>query len=184
MRRPFVYISPAAAVLFSLLYFFDTEGVFAMLLPAVLAHETGHALAIWLGGGRIKALRLGIAGFKMSHSLPLEGLRGAAALGAGPLFGFVYGFVCSMLPFEFFNLSGGLSIALSLFNLLPVLPLDGGRLVCIALGERGEKFSRGISFALLMLGGSLWLLKGWISVFAMSIWLFWYNNINKTEDFS
>lgn len=184
MRRPFVYISPAAAVLFSILYFFDTEGVFAMLLPAVLAHETGHALAINLGGGRIKALRLGIAGFEMRHDLTLEGLRGIAAVGAGPLFGLLYGALCAFLPFEFFKLSGGFSIALSLFNMLPVLPLDGGRLLCIAMGERGEKLSRGISFALLMLGGSLWLLKGWISVFAMSIWLFWYNNINKTEDIS
>lgn len=167
-------ISPAALLFYALLWFFDTEGIFAAALPAVAVHEAGHALLLSLGGLRVHRLRLGLAGLEMDYLGRLRGGMGALAIAAGPLFGLAYGaFAFSRV--EYLSLSGGISLGLSAFNLLPVLPLDGGRLLAVAAGELAERISRGISLALAGLGLWLWLTMGWFSLFAMGVWLAWWN---------
>lgn len=168
-------ISPIALLLAALWYFFDNEGFFALLLPALMVHELGHAVFLRLGGAEIKSLSFGLFGFEMDYSGCLEGLKGYAALAAGPVFGFIYGILCQNFKSEFLNLSGGLSTALSLFNLLPVMPLDGGRILLMAAGNTGIYISRGIAFLLLAVAGALWFVKGWFSLFFMACWLVWCN---------
>ena len=169
------HISPGALLVFALLYFFDEDGLYAALLPAVAVHEAGHWLFLRLGGLRLRRMSLGFFGMEMDYRGSLGGAMGALAIVAGPVFGLAY----SALVFsenEYLRLSGGISLALSIFNLLPVLPLDGGRLVALATGERAEAISRGISLALAAIGAYLWLTQGWFSVFAMGAWLAWWNH--------
>ncbi len=160
---------------FALLYFFDDSGMFALLLPAVIVHEAGHALFLRLGGLRVIRVSLGIFGLEMDYNGRLCGFRGAAAIAAGPISGFVYSMLCMLSPAQFWRLSGSISIVLSVFNLLPVLPLDGGRLLECAMGDRAKYISRGISLALCGVGFFLWLSLGWFSLFIMGAWLAWYN---------
>lgn len=174
MRHIEFDISPAALLLYALLWFFDTDGIFAAALPAVAVHEAGHALFLRLGGLRVRSLRLGLAGLEMDYLGELHGGAGLFAIAAGPVFGLVYGgFIFS--DQEYLRLSGGISLALSAFNLLPVLPLDGGRLLAMAAGERAEVISRGISLALMAVGLWLWLVRGLFSLFVMGAWLTWHN---------
>ncbi len=168
-------ISPSALLIFALMYFFDGSGIFAMLLPAVLAHEAGHAVLLRCTGMEIRRVTIGIFGLEMDYSGSLRGLRGAAAIAAGPVFGLVYAALSMFSGSEFWRLSGSVSIALSAFNLMPVMPLDGGRLLMLATGERALAISRVISLALVGLGCALWISRGWFSLFAMGVWLAWYN---------
>ena len=65
-------------------------------------------------------------------------------------------------------LSAGVSLLLSLFNLLPILPLDGGRIFSIIAaellgGRRGDALTKGVSLTLataLLLAGTLLMWRG------------------------
>ena len=169
-------IKPLALLLFALVYFFDESGFIALVLPAAAFHELGHFLAMKMGGMRLRSLRLGLFGLEMDYWGSLSGGWGAAALGAGPLFGIIYFAVLTIAPFEYCRLSGEISLALSLFNLLPILPLDGGRLAQLAFGDTFFKASRIISMIFIFAALILWIYKGWIALFLISLWLFWFNN--------
>lgn len=172
-------IKPAALLIFALIYFFDESGFVALVLPAVAVHELGHFLAMKMGGMRLRCLRLGLFGPELDYWGSLSGAWGAAALASGPLAGLMYFALCMLLPYDYCRLSGEMSFALSCFNLIPVLPLDGGRLVQLALGESYYKISRVISFFLAGAALVLWICKGWFSIFAIALWLVWANNKNR-----
>ena len=96
---------------------------------------------------------------------------------------------------DWLSLSSGLSLLLSGFNLLPALPLDGGRIVLALsaafVGKRkGERITEALS---LFVGASLlaigiWLMVGGrgIGMLAAAIWLLLYQEngrglVNQTE---
>ncbi len=168
-------INPIALMALALWYFFDEDGLFALMAPAILIHELGHGVMIFFTGLGLKRMSLGIFGFEMDYRGELRGLLGFAVIAAGPVFGLLYGLACMGLNSEFLNLSGSISILLSLFNLIPVLPLDGGRLMCLAAGEYGRHISLIISIAFGAVALILWLSRGWISLFIMAVWLIWCN---------
>lgn len=168
-------ISPMALLMLATMYFFDKDGFFAALLPAVFVHEAGHAVFLKIGGLQPRRIRLGLFGFEMDYWGQLKGLPGFSAIAAGPLMGLAYGFICQQLKTEYWIFSGSISILLSLFNLLPVLPLDGGRILCMAAGKWGNKISRGIGAIIAIVALYLWLSRGWFSIFAIGLWLVWCN---------
>ena len=138
-------ISAGAALLFALLYFFDDAGLVSALAPAVLAHELGHAAALRFYGARIRRVRIGVFGVELGYAGALSGGRAVFAIAAGPAAGALYAaaaFLCARGE-GFWRLSGAVSAALTAFNLLPALPLDGGRLVEELAGEGlARKLSR------------------------------------------
>ncbi len=172
-------VKPAALLAFAIIYFFDDSGFVALVMPAVAVHELGHFSVMMIGGLRLRALRLGFFGLEMDYWGSLRGVWGTAALAAGPLAGLIYSALCMIFPYEYCRLSGEMSLALSCFNLIPVLPLDGGRLAQLAIGEAFCKISRVISIVFGL--GSLLLLiyKGWFALFAIALWLVWFNNKNR-----
>lgn len=172
-------IKPAALLAFALIYFFDESGFVALVLPAVAVHELGHFLAMKIAGLRLRCLRLGLFGPELDYWGSLTGPWGAVVLAAGPLAGLVYFALCMIFPYEYCRLSGEMSLALSCFNLIPLLPLDGGRLMQLALGELYHKISRVISFLFAGAAFALWLSNGWFSLFAIALWLVWANNKNR-----
>ena len=106
------------------------------------------------------------------------------AAAAGPVSGLLYAFAASYWAKLFQNdtaaLSAGISLLLSLFNLLPVLPLDGGRIfsriACMSLGYgRGERLSKNLGLVLstaLLAGGLLLMWQGMGAGLALAaIWL-------------
>ena len=184
MSRSRFHISAGAVLAAALLLFFlDTATLWAIALP-VAAHELGHVLALRLAGLRIRSFRAEMKGLCIEYS----GFCGTAghvfAAAAGPLAGLAYAFAASrwakLSGSETAALSAGISLLLSLFNLLPVLPLDGGRifsrLACSLMGcGRGERLCRDLGLAVGTAALALGLLLMWqgmgAGLAAAAVWL-------------
>jgi len=97
------------------------------LLPMILAaliHEFGHYLAIRCFGKRIRGVKVGISG-ALLETRDLSPAQEFICALAGPLAG--------LLPLLTIRIFPGVALCgllQSLFNLLPVYPLDGGRMAC------------------------------------------------------
>ena len=166
-------------MLIALCIILDESSFALMLLMAVIIHELGHLLFLKIFRYEIMQLSLSAFGLEIDYRGCLEGVEGLISIAAGPIFGLVYGLGSQMAGKEFWRMSGGISLALSMFNLIPVLPLDGGRMLLIIAGERGRDISRGISLVLFAAAAILSITKGWISLLLMGSWLLVYN-LRKT----
>lgn len=169
-------VSAGALLIFALAYFFDGSGMLAALLPAAAAHEAGHIAALLLCGARIRRLRLDIFGLRLDYSGRLGRASALCSALAGPAAGLVYAFPAMRAAGQGMRMSGAISLLLSFFNLLPALPLDGGRaLALLCAGRRVRACSR-VTAALLMAAG-LWALfeYGSLSLLVMGGWLLAYN---------
>ena len=127
--RPRVEVSPGFLLLLGMLLWLD-EG--AGLLPwgllACVLHELGHvAAAAWLGG-RVEELSLTAVGaeLRIHYSVPLSYGQDSLVALAGPAANLAAGGVFLALGW---TLAAVLTLAIGAFNLLPVIPLDGGRVI-------------------------------------------------------
>lgn len=105
---------------------------------AALIHEFGHAAVVWCMGGKILRFRISPFGACMETS-PMSRGRELAAIAAGPAFGLMCVFIGKWFPR--IAICGAIQ---TIYNLLPVFPLDGGRIVRCLLtdGKRGERGNR------------------------------------------
>ena len=184
MMQERIRISAFAALVGGFLYIIgDLSTILAVLLP-IAVHELGHIIALRLLGLRIIGFEIELRGFCIKYT-GCTGLLGeAAAAAAGPLAGILYAVAASaagaVSDSAWLELTAGVSLLLSVFNLLPAKPLDGGKLfgyiLALIFGERmGTKISgaaAGMVCIAAMLAG-LWLLfKGYgIAATAAALWL-------------
>ena len=138
-------LSPGFLLFLALLCWVDTLGLFWWVLLAMALHELGHLAAIFLLRGKIVSVRLRFA----DCLIVTEGLRYGQELIcalAGPAVNLLcfaaFGRLCT--PFA------AVSLLLGGFNLLPMLPLDGGRAIHAVLllllpPDRADLLSRSIS---------------------------------------
>ena len=129
-----------------------------LLLSAILAasfHELCHWVALLLCDARIHRFQIGIGG-AVIEATPLPPLQEFFCAMAGP----VGSFLCLLLirPFPLFALCGFLQ---GIYNLLPVYPMDGGRMLLCGLllinPGRAEKISSTVAAILCvaLLGGCI-----------------------------
>lgn len=136
-ERTEITVSAGALLLAAALWLFDRTGMVSVLIPAVMVHELGHAAAIAAMGGHIETIAMEASGFRMDY----RGVMGRGgelfAAAAGPASGLILSLAAAAagrgLGSEFLKCLAGVSFALSLFNLLPVFPLDGGRMLSVCL---------------------------------------------------
>lgn len=160
--------TPDFLFLLSLSWALDMGMVFRLSLLAALLHEGGHLLACLLLGIPVQRLRLTCCGGILETRGALEGRIGLLIALAGPAMNLLT--VCVLLPLadtEWAAVLLGVSLVLGLFNLLPMLPLDGGRaayalLLCLLGEEVAEeiflRLSTALKTALFMIGAVLCLL--------------------------
>ena len=136
-RRFSLEVRPGAVVLLSGLYFLLPLRWCARLALTVTVHELGHVAALILCGAQVCGLRMEGCGLVLRCTPPEGALRTVTAALAGPAAG--AGLFCILRGLGYIACAE-LSLLFSCVNLLPVLPLDGGRALYAALaalaGER------------------------------------------------
>ena len=164
-------------LLWALAYFFEDMGLIAALLPAVAVHELGHAAVLRRCGARVTGLELELTGLRMDYAGPLSPGEEALAALAGPLAGLGWTLLARALPGTYFHRSAAASLCLTALNLLPVLPLDGGRALSALAGERRAGTVSRCCAALFTAAGAAAALLGRSSLIlpAAGLWL-WMRN--------
>ena len=184
MRKEHFGISAPAVVAASLIYYLaPTDKLLAVLLP-VIFHELGHILALRLLGLRICRFRIELKGLCMEYRGCTGGLGHALAAAAGPALGLLYALAASLLAVRYNSgwlaLTAGVSLLLSAFNLLPALPLDGGRILyhlsAALFGDRAaarvtDIVSLAVGTALLVLGVYLMFRGFGLALELAAVWL-------------
>jgi len=148
-----IRISPAIFILLPICLLLGLAGSFCILFTAVTAHELAHILTARHFG--LRATRLDIT--PLGEMAVLDGIetlslpRRLWILLAGPLVSMALAGLCCALPLPLpLAAFARANLTIGLFNLLPVCPLDGGRIVCL-LTERAagivtaHRFSRRLS---------------------------------------
>jgi len=130
-------VTSGAAIVYPLWFFLDSFGWFSAAVPAILCHELGHWIAVSLSGEKVFSLRLEVFGLCMETTPFSRRREEIFCLAAGPVCGMLWGAVAFCMKGAWAGKSAAVSLGLNLFNLLPALPLDGGRILLAATG-RGD----------------------------------------------
>lgn len=120
-------------VLMALAFYFMPSVLFSAYLTAVAVHELGHIIFLKACKLRINSLNLRVNGCVIDHcGTERNNIKLLCSL-AGPGMGLIFAFVCSGVSKAFdlawLDIFAGFSLALSIFNLLPCIPLDGASVV-------------------------------------------------------
>lgn len=118
-----IEVTPGFPVFLLLLRCILPAGAFGAFLAAMVVHEFGHVLAIRLLGGSFTGFRLGFAQLTLRTGF-LSRRAELFGTAAGPALSLLCALLGPVAP-RF----AAASLLLGLFNLLPLRPLDGGRLL-------------------------------------------------------
>lgn len=97
---------------------------------AAFIHECAHVIAIYLLGGQVYSVKLGGKGAVMETALLTPGREALCAL-AGPL-----GSFSLLILSEHFPEAAFCGLVQGAYNLIPIYPLDGGRILRCLLPEK------------------------------------------------
>lgn len=135
-EMPRVKVSPGFLLILGVLFWLD-EGV--GLLPwgllACAIHELGHVAAAAVLGGSVKEISFTAIGaeLRLDYREPLTYGQDSLVALAGPAVNLLFGAMALAMSWQ---LAAVLTLAVGVFNLLPVLPLDGGRVIYGLLAGR------------------------------------------------
>ena len=155
-------------------FYFDEDNLFLLFLLAAGIHETGHFICLRIFGGRAENIKLNLLGavIKCDPNYRISYTGEIMTAIAGPManiiaalcvsfFGAVYG--------ERFYFLSGVCVIMGAFNLLPAMPLDGGRALYHAVCAARDPFcaakvtgavSKVLSMALLVTGAAILFYSG------------------------
>lgn len=155
-------LTPGFPAFLAAVWYFDSCGIFWPFLAAMTVHELAHAAVLLLLGGRIESVRLSFAQVELRTGL-LSDRTELWSTAAGP----GINLLCGCLFRRWMPAFAAVSLLLALFNLLPVWPLDGGRLLRTLLrmrwGAAGVDASQtlGLLFGLGLLAGAVFAARRW-----------------------
>ena len=152
-----------------------TEALFTAVMAAC-AHELGHLVLILKQGSLPTVLRLDASGASLRCIGPEpDFLQELARALAGPAAGLLLWLLLYGSGNSFLRTVAGMSLMLSLVNLLPAPGLDGGRVLdCLLTGvmkaDRWHRFSSWLGFLSALLTLSLGIFRS-PQLFLYGIWL-------------
>ena len=177
----------------------EKEQFFLLLLfliagfVSVLVHELGHALTAKAFGKRVEIVLQAFSGYaSYSGGAPLGRTRTFLVTAAGPalqiiLGGLVYVFAetfpgMSFQAIYFLKVLYGISFVWAILNLLPVLPLDGGRLLQTILGPSRIKLTLMISIVVAVGVGLLYFMKTGSYILPIFLGMFAYQAFQALKE--
>ena len=185
-----VRITPGFLLTMAVMFWLDEGvGLLGWGVLACVVHELGHLLVGAALGGRPRWLSLSAVGLELNMEYPagLSYGRELAVALAGPAVNLVTGGICA----QFGNyLLAGVSFGLGLLNLMPVLPLDGGRALWCVLsalfgaqtGERAADGAAGVLVGLLAgIGAAAAVSYANFTLLLAAVWLFGLTLLRKRE---
>ena len=111
--------------------FLDESGTAPLFFAAAALHEAGHVLMVYACGGTVTMLRLTALGGVLRYRLSkVSMLKDVAIAAAGPITGI--GIALLTVGSGWYRFAGA-NLILSMLNLLPIRPLDGGQIVSVLL---------------------------------------------------
>lgn len=162
----------------ALLVYLDGQNIVLWYAAACVIHEMGHWIAVVLFGGRVRALRLTAVGaeMKLDSYCALSFKKELLAALAGPFVNILFAFFFSKIGWYLF---AGINLSMGVINLLPVEPLDGGRILSCILNESCPQYKDGIakgvsvmfSGIILGLGWYAWRAWGNLTLLVAAVWL-------------
>lgn len=187
-RRPELRISAGFWLLIAWFGLINGWDLLLVVLLSAAFHELGHCVVLLLLGARIRCLQVGVCGavLETDSGSTLSYGGELAVLLAGP----GMNFLCAILALALDGWNGalfaGVNLLLCAFNLIPLQPLDGGRILFLLISwlfgpSAGERISgiigtvvgmalAGMIFLLMWRsGGSLWLLPAFCGVLG-AVW--------------
>lgn len=155
-----------------------------LLFGSILLHELGHSVVARRRRVPIEGIELHLFGGVAKMTAPPRSPQDEIAIAiAGPLVSLALGvlglgaaFALGPAAPSWLAWIGGVNLMLGVFNLLPALPMDGGRVFRAALARRkglsqgtriAVKVSKGLAIALGVLGI---FVNPWLIAIAMLIW--------------
>lgn len=156
-------ISPGVPLLLAAFVWLASPLLLGAILSAAVCHELGHWLVLRRVGGRIQRLHITVFGAEMQvddRRISYGGELLTAA--AGPVSNLLLAAALGLLGrwWEPLYLLAGAQLVLGAFNLLPALPLDGGRILWLALAWLTEPYTAQRVLSVVSLAVSLALLLG------------------------
>lgn len=130
-NRTAIYISPTAPLLLTLLVMLSSPLLLAALLLAAIPHELGHYWVLRRLHAQVTAIRVTSLGAEMQVAGRLSYGGELLAAAAGPAVNLVLALLLGLggRLWDVLYLFSGAQLVLGVFNLLPVLPLDGGSIL-------------------------------------------------------
>ena len=126
-------VSPGFLLLAAAVYFIGGLGALAAFMAAALAHELGHLAAMFMADASIRGIRITATGPVIEYGGDLTQRQQIGIIAAGPVAGLVFAALCFITDIPFLCYTGAIAMLAAMFNLLPVMPMDGGRLAKYAL---------------------------------------------------
>ena len=146
-----MYLRINLRIFIFIIIFFITKQIefYAMLMLFAFLHELGHLACGVLLGFRLKSLTINPMGLAINFKINTEDYNKSIKNGkkkkkkkiiialCGPLVNFIIALLFAKFNFSLFNFSREniiyANILIALFNLIPIYPLDGGRIIKNAL---------------------------------------------------
>ena len=126
------YIGYEAVAALSAVLLLDGEGRMILCIAAALLHELGHLAMMLFFGVTVRGVTLRLFDVRIDADSP-RGFRDDICITLG---GVTVNFLLAAFFLSAGSFFGAANLALGCFNLLPVMSLDGGRLLYILLSRR------------------------------------------------
>ena len=118
-----LYISPLLILILCISAYFGAGRIVALVIAAAVLHEAGHILTLVIQKKKIRRIALGLCGAVIESDCQTYKQEIICAC-AGPIVNAALSLLYSIAP-----VFAAINFMLMMYNILPIYPLDGGRIL-------------------------------------------------------
>jgi len=200
LKKPFkINIDPVLFILLIIMYYNGYIIRYLLILASMLIHEGAHITVAVFGKRKLVCVKILAIGLSAEIKEVYDGCINPILIYiSGPFINILLALICFITNTYYFVFSDNMrffiyaNVALAIFNMLPVLPLDGGKIIRDILVTKiglfkGYKYARVLSLgftSVVFVLGVLLLLAGIfnLSILLISVYILYYQKFDKTEE--